>query len=100
MQRYFDCGKHPRALERYTLLDRAAFGYAQRPEGNAKLFPSWTQLQNRHLLTTPCQRVGRSSQVLPVDVDLRTSKKTTRLRNFNKVSGQDEKVIRHQLRAL
>jgi len=26
--------------------------------GNAKLFPSWTQLQNSHLLTTCYQRVG------------------------------------------
>ena len=45
--------------------------------GNAKLFPSWTQLQNRHLLTTCYQRAGRSSQALPVDVDLRTSKRST-----------------------
>ncbi|PFX13340.1 hypothetical protein AWC38_SpisGene22581 [Stylophora pistillata] len=29
MQRHLDCGKHQRALERYTILDRAAAGYAQ-----------------------------------------------------------------------
>ena len=40
---------------------------------------SWTHLQQvlqgRFLLTTSYQKVGRSSQVPPVDVDLRTSKK-------------------------
>ena len=35
--------------------------------GNAKLFLSWMQLQNRHLLMTCYQKVGRSSQVLLVD---------------------------------
>ena len=44
---------------------------------NAKLFLSRTQLQNCHLLMTHYQRVGCSSQVLPVDVDLCTSKRTT-----------------------
>ena len=40
---------------------------------------SWTHLQQvlqgRFLLTASYQKVGRSSQVPPVDVDLRTSKK-------------------------
>ena len=64
MQRHLDCGKYQRALEPYTLLDRAAVGMLKGLRGNAKLFLSWTQLQNRHLLTTCYQRAGRSSQVL------------------------------------
>ena len=39
MQRHLDCGKHQRALKRYTLLDRAAVGYAQRLEGQCKAVP-------------------------------------------------------------
>ena len=39
MQRHLDCGKHQRALERYTLLDRAAVGYAQRLEGQCEAVP-------------------------------------------------------------
>ncbi|PFX13117.1 hypothetical protein AWC38_SpisGene22827 [Stylophora pistillata] len=39
MQRHLDCGKHQRALERYTLLDRAAVGYAQRLEGQCAAVP-------------------------------------------------------------
>ena len=38
-QRHLDCGKHQRVLERYTLLDRAAFGYAQRLEGQCEAVP-------------------------------------------------------------
>ncbi|KAK3722873.1 hypothetical protein QZH41_020449, partial [Actinostola sp. cb2023] len=33
MQRHLDCGKHQRALERETLLDRAALAYAETLEG-------------------------------------------------------------------
>ena len=36
VQRHLDCEKHQRALERYTLLDRAAVGYAQRLEGQCE----------------------------------------------------------------
>ncbi|PFX18467.1 hypothetical protein AWC38_SpisGene17166 [Stylophora pistillata] len=39
MQRHLDCGKHQRALRRYTLLDRAAVGYAQRLEGQCAAVP-------------------------------------------------------------
>ena len=39
MQRHLDCGKHQRALERYTLLDRAAVGYAQRLERQCEAVP-------------------------------------------------------------
>ena len=39
MQRHLDCGKHQRALERYTLLDRAAVVYAQRLEGQCEAVP-------------------------------------------------------------
>ena len=39
MQRHLDCGKHQRALERYTLLDRAAVGYAQRLEWQCEAVP-------------------------------------------------------------
>ena len=39
MQRHLDCGKHQRVLERYTLLDRAAVGYAQRLEGQREAVP-------------------------------------------------------------
>ena len=39
MQRHLDCGKHQRVLERYTLLDRAAVGYAQRLEGLCEAVP-------------------------------------------------------------
>ena len=33
LQRHLDCGKHERALERETLMDRAAVAYAERLEG-------------------------------------------------------------------
>ena len=39
MQRHLDCGKHQRALERYTLLDRAAVEYAQRLERQCEAVP-------------------------------------------------------------
>ena len=39
MQRHLDCGKYQRALEPYTLLDRAAVGYAQRLEGQCEAVP-------------------------------------------------------------
>lgn len=39
MQRHLDCGKHQRALERYTLLDIAAVGYAQMLEGQCEAVP-------------------------------------------------------------
>ena len=39
MQRHLDCGKHLRALERYTLLDRAAVGCAQRLAGQCEAVP-------------------------------------------------------------
>jgi len=39
MQQHLDCGKHLRALERSTLLDRAAVGYAQRFEGQCEAVP-------------------------------------------------------------
>ena len=39
VQRHLDCEKHQRALERYTLLDRAAVGYAQRLEGQCEAVP-------------------------------------------------------------
>ena len=39
MQRHLDCEKHQRALERYTLLDGAAVGYAQRLEGQCEAVP-------------------------------------------------------------
>ena len=39
MQRHLDCEKHLRALERYTLLDRAAVGYAQRLERQCEAVP-------------------------------------------------------------
>ena len=39
MQRHLDCGKHQRALERSTLLDKAAVGYAQRLEGQCENVP-------------------------------------------------------------
>ena len=39
MQRHLDCGKHQRALERSTLLDKAAVGYAQRLEGQCEAVP-------------------------------------------------------------
>ena len=39
MQRHLDCGKHQRAVERYTLLDRAAVGYAQTLEGQCEDVP-------------------------------------------------------------
>ena len=32
MQRHLDCGRHKRAVERDTLLDKAAVGYAQKLE--------------------------------------------------------------------
>ena len=39
MQRHLDCGKYQSALEPYTLLDRAAVGYAQRLEGQCEAVP-------------------------------------------------------------
>ena len=39
MQRHLDFGKHQRALERSTLLDKAAIGYAQRLEGQFEAVP-------------------------------------------------------------
>lgn len=39
MQWHLDSEKHQRALERYTLLDRAAVGYAQRLEGQCAAVP-------------------------------------------------------------
>ena len=88
MHRHLDFGKHQHALEQSTLLDKAAIGYAQKFEGE---MPSCSQAG---------RRVGHSSQVPLIDVDLHTSKRSTRLRNFNKVSSQDEKVIQHQLHPL
>ena len=39
MQRHLDFGKHPHALERSTLLDKAAIGYAHRLEGQCEAVP-------------------------------------------------------------
>ena len=39
MQRHLDFEKHQRALERSTLLDKAAIGYAQRLEGQCEAVP-------------------------------------------------------------
>ena len=39
MQRHLDCGKHDRALERETLIDRAATAYAERLEGQTTSVP-------------------------------------------------------------
>ena len=38
-QRHLDCGKHERALERETLMDRAAVAYAERLEGQPSSVP-------------------------------------------------------------
>lgn len=39
LQRHLDCGKHDRALERETLMDRAAVDYAERLEGQPSSLP-------------------------------------------------------------
>ena len=39
MQGHLDCGKHDRALERETLIDRAATAYAERLEGQTTSVP-------------------------------------------------------------
>ena len=39
VQRHLDCGKHDRALERETLVDRAAIAYAERLEGQTTSVP-------------------------------------------------------------
>lgn len=39
LQRHLDCGKHERALERETLMDRAAVAYAERLEGQPSSVP-------------------------------------------------------------
>jgi len=39
MQRYLDCGRHKRAVERDTLLDKAAVGYAQKLEVQCQPHP-------------------------------------------------------------
>lgn len=39
LQRHLDCGKHERALERETLMDRAAVAYAERLEGQPYSVP-------------------------------------------------------------
>ena len=39
LQRHLDCGKHERALERETLMDRAAVAYAERLEGQPSSLP-------------------------------------------------------------
>ena len=39
LQRHLDCGKHDRALERETLMDRASMAYAEKLEGHAPSVP-------------------------------------------------------------
>lgn len=39
LQRHLDCGKHERALERKTLMDRAAVAYVERLEGQPSSLP-------------------------------------------------------------
>ena len=39
LQRHLDCGKHKRALERETSIDRAAVAYAERLEGQPSSLP-------------------------------------------------------------
>ena len=39
MKRHLDSGKHDRALERETLMDRAATAYAERREGQTTSVP-------------------------------------------------------------
>ena len=39
MQRHLDCGRHKPAVERYTLLDKAAVGYAQKLEVQCQPHP-------------------------------------------------------------
>ena len=39
LQRHLDCGKHERALERETLMDRASMAYAEKLEGHAPSVP-------------------------------------------------------------
>lgn len=43
LQHYLDCGKHERTLQRETLLDKAARGYAVRREEQFKRVPQMQQ---------------------------------------------------------
>ena len=61
MQRHLDCGKHQRALERYTLLDRAAVGYAQRLEGQCEAVPELDAVAEPPSSHNMLPKAGRSS---------------------------------------
>ena len=39
MQRHLDCGRHKCAVERDTLFDKAAVGYAQKLEMQCQAYP-------------------------------------------------------------
>ena len=43
IQLHLDCGRHERALEHETLLDKAAHGYSERLQGQSGSFPNYHQ---------------------------------------------------------
>ncbi|PFX13725.1 hypothetical protein AWC38_SpisGene22167 [Stylophora pistillata] len=76
MQRHLDCGKHQRALQRYTLLDRAAVGYAQKLEGQCAAVPKLDAVAeppSSHDVPPKGWALNSSAS----REDLRTSKRTT-----------------------
>ena len=63
LQHHLDCGRHERALEHETLLDKAAHGYSERLQGRSGGFPELPAAARPDSGTQPSSQMGLGLEI-------------------------------------